>query len=74
MATEARGLVGPATQRIASTGAPVSRVKSVCDLPTGICNGRSRLVHISCMPIWRSSVEYGASLESTSEMNISLPM
>ena len=43
--TPASGFVGPAKQRIAFTGALRSNVKSLFPIPTGICSGRSRLVH-----------------------------
>ena len=72
-AYDARGVVGPARQRVDSTGAPDSSVKSVCAWPTGKCSGRSRLVHRVSIASWRRLERYGPSLGSTSAMKTSLP-
>src|SRR5688572_14731134 len=72
-ATDGRGLVGPATQRIVSTGAPLSSVKSVEPRPSGMCNGRSRFVHKPWTPSCRRLLRYGALLGSTIETYVSLP-
>ena len=52
-ACEGRGLVGPARQRTAFTGAPDSIEKSVLLAPTGMCSGRSRLVQSVVSASWR---------------------
>ena len=64
---------GPFRQRIASTGAAVSSVKSVRPWPSDRCSGRSRFVQMVSMESWRSDGRYGPSSGSTKERKTSLP-
>ena len=57
-----------------ATGALISSVKAVSLMPTGICNGKSRLVHRVSTDSCLNSCENGASLASTSVKYDSLPM